>query len=184
MTATEGTQSQELAVLSELHALASSKSEDACQPKKPPAYTPSTRARNFESLNSYFTSHGFAPESSSSGAFQQFDSISDAALDDDLEEPSPISLRISTQIEVSSDGNLISLPCSPTEQATSMAIAIIEAIQGRDWTTGSPMIDENGRPRPLKLEIDAGITVERSSNIIGTESIIAPFSTTRHACIK
>ncbi|WDK19036.1 hypothetical protein CGRA01v4_10323 [Colletotrichum graminicola] len=174
-TANQGNQSQGLAMLSGLHALDSSNSNDSCQLEQPPAYTPSTRTRTFENLTSYFPGQDFSPESGDSEAFQQLDSIPDAIVDDDLENPSPMSLRISTRIKVASDGNLIALPCSPAEQATSMASAIIEAIQGRDWMTGLPMIDENGRPRPLILDIDAGMTLEGSSNIVGTESVIAQF---------
>ncbi|EQB48836.1 hypothetical protein CGLO_11895 [Colletotrichum gloeosporioides Cg-14] len=82
-------------------------------------------------------------------------SFSSQFSDDDHEELSPISLRISTRINIASDGNLIALPSSPSEQANSIARAVVEAIQGQDWATGLPMIDENGRPRPLKLEVDA-----------------------------
>ncbi|KAK1597871.1 uncharacterized protein LY79DRAFT_692899 [Colletotrichum navitas] len=131
-TANQGTQSQGLVVLSEFHALDSSKSNDSCQLEQPPAYTPSTRTRTIENLTSYFPGHDFSPESGGSEAFQQLDSIPDTIVDDDLEKPSLMSLRISRRIEVVSDGNLISLPCSPAEQASSMARAIIEAIQGRD----------------------------------------------------
>ncbi|KAE9582778.1 hypothetical protein CGMCC3_g895 [Colletotrichum fructicola] len=87
-------------------------------------------------------------------------SFSSQFSDDDHEELSPISLRISTRINIASDGNLIALPSSPSEQANSIARAVVEAIQGQDWATGLPMIDENGRPRPLKLEVDAGITIK------------------------
>ncbi|GKT63507.1 hypothetical protein ColTof3_10846 [Colletotrichum tofieldiae] len=166
---------QGLAVLSGLHALTSSKSNSSCQPEQPPAYTPPARPRIFENFASRFTGQDAVPDSGGVGTIEPLDSILEAITDDGVEESSPISLRISTRIKVASDGNLIALPCAPTDQANSIAKAIIEAIQGRDWVAGFPMIDENGRPRPLKLEIDAGMTVEGSSNVIGTESAISQF---------
>lgn len=145
------------------------KDNDAYQPEQPPAYTPASRSI-IDSLAAYFTRHAQRPVPDSRV------SISGGLVDDDdLEELSPISLRISTHVNVARDGNIIALPCSPAEQANTIAKAVVETIQGQDWASGLPMIDENGRPRPIKLEVDAGITVGGSANVIGTESIISEF---------
>lgn len=145
----------------------------SCPSEEPPAYTRPMKPSIIDSLAAYLSrrsnSYGTAPHRVAPCPEVSFSS---QFSDDDHEELSPISLRISTRINIASDGNLIALPSSPSEQANSIARAVVEAIQGQDWATGLPMIDENGRPRPLKLEVDAGMTIKGSSNVIGTESII------------
>lgn len=34
------------------------------------------------------------------------------------------------------------------------------------------MIDENGRPRPLKVDVKAEITVEGSKNVVGEQAVL------------
>lgn len=141
---------------------------------EPPAYTPPSR-NVIDSIATYFARHNAVRNAAIETpriAPCPVISAPEAVFEDESDELSPISLRISTRINVAKDGNIIALPSSPTEQANSIAKAVVATIQGQDWASGLPMIDENGRPRPIKLEVDAGITVEGSSNVIGTESII------------
>ncbi|KAL2759131.1 hypothetical protein ACRALDRAFT_2090329, partial [Sodiomyces alcalophilus JCM 7366] len=148
----------------------------------PPAYTPPIRTRLQENLAAVLLNNPSAnlrhlghrilsvpvpPSAVLRGASPDPD-------EDPLEELSPINLRISTRVNVSRDNNLIALPCSPSEQAGATADAIVRAFKSSTVMEGGiPMIDQDGRPRPVKIEVDAGITVEGSSNIIGTEAIIA-----------
>ncbi|CRJ85688.1 hypothetical protein BN1723_000010 [Verticillium longisporum] len=102
--------------------------------------------------------------------------------DDPFEELSPINLRISTRVNVSRDNNLVALPSTPSDQAAIVAEAIVRAFKSSTVMEGGiPMIDQDGRPRPVKIEVDAGMTVEGSHNIVGTESIIADVLRNRHA---
>ncbi|KAM0587278.1 hypothetical protein D7B24_000035 [Verticillium nonalfalfae] len=102
--------------------------------------------------------------------------------DDPFEELSPINLRISTRVNVSRDNNLVALPSTPSDQASLVAEAIVRAFKSSTVMEGGiPMIDQDGRPRPVKIEVDAGMTVEGSHNIVGTESIIADVLRNRHA---
>ncbi|KXH67895.1 hypothetical protein CSAL01_05257 [Colletotrichum salicis] len=169
-SATESLQTQQLTVLLGLHALTIPKNSDPWRQPQPPAYSPQAQPTVFGSI----ASHNSQCSQRTSHCPQ--DSILlDADEEEEEDDSSPISLRISTRIDVSSDNNLIALPCSPAAQANFIAKAIVDAIYERDWTVGCPLIDENGRPRPLKLEVDAGITVRGSSNVIGTEAVITEF---------
>ena len=38
---------------------------------------------------------------------------------------------------------------------------------------GIPMIDENGRPRPIKVEVMAETTIEGSKNVVGEKAVLA-----------
>lgn len=142
----------------------------------PPAYTPTNRSAILHNLAACFAhqpvAHEVNPQIRRADSYPEI-SISADLPDDENDLVSTISLHISTRINVSSNGNLIALPSSPSDQAKSIAKAIVEAFQGCDSATGLPMIDESGRPRPVKLEVDAGMMIEGSSNVIGTESIVS-----------
>ncbi|KAK7449473.1 hypothetical protein Landi51_05897 [Colletotrichum acutatum] len=176
-SATESIQTQQLTLLSGLHALTIPKDNGPWRQPQPPAYSPQAQPMVFSSVASHFVRRDVTNDSQYSQRASRLpqDSILDVDEEEEEEEPSPISLRISTRIDVASDSNLIALPYSPAVQANSIAKAIVDAIYERDWTVGCPLIDENGRPRPLKLEVDAGITVRGSSNVIGTEAVITEF---------
>ncbi|PTB46620.1 hypothetical protein M441DRAFT_129011 [Trichoderma asperellum CBS 433.97] len=109
-------------------------------------------------------------------------SIADSVLDvmspneddaDDEEGFSTISLRINTSVHISSNNNLVCLNDTPASHANAIARAVVQAIQeNSSGQCGIPMIDEDGRPRPVKIEVDAGITVEGSGNIVGNENVV------------
>ncbi|KAM0287755.1 hypothetical protein ACHAQH_000287 [Verticillium albo-atrum] len=99
-----------------------------------------------------------------------------------FEELSPINLRISTRVNVSRDNNLVALPSTPSDQAAVVADAIVRAFKSSTVMEGGmPMIDQDGHPRPVKIEVDAGMTIEGSHNIVGTEAIIADVLRNRSA---
>lgn len=43
---------------------------------------------------------------------------------------------------------------------------------GSAGTGGLPMIDEEGRPRPVVLEVEAGWRIEGDGNVVGREDIV------------
>ncbi|RFU72684.1 hypothetical protein TARUN_9574 [Trichoderma arundinaceum] len=91
---------------------------------------------------------------------------------------SSICLRINTSVLVSSHNNLVCLSDPPASHANAIAKAVVQALrENSSGQCGIPMIDEDGRPRPVKIEVDAGVTVEGSGNIIGNESVVRQFLT-------
>ncbi|UNI14713.1 hypothetical protein JDV02_001314 [Purpureocillium takamizusanense] len=102
--------------------------------------------------------------------------IDDAASDMAEEESSPIFLRINTSIKVASNNNVLCLDATPTDNAKQIAEAVVKAM--RDYSAGNaglPMIDEEGRPRPVKIDVDAGVTVEGANNFLGSKHVFQQF---------
>ncbi|VUC37933.1 unnamed protein product [Clonostachys rosea] len=92
---------------------------------------------------------------------------------DDDEPCAPLVLRINTSITINSSNNLICLTETPSSQANVIAESVTSAI--RKYSAGNcgfPMIDGNGNPRPVRLEVDAGLVVEGQGNVVGKESVI------------
>ncbi|KHO00112.1 uncharacterized protein MAM_02035 [Metarhizium album ARSEF 1941] len=92
----------------------------------------------------------------------------------DAEEgQSPISLRINTSVRISSNNNLVCCNTTPAENAKAIARAVVVALQeNSSGQCGIPMIDEDGRPRPVRIEVDAGMEVQGIGNVIGNEKVI------------
>ncbi|UZP32699.1 hypothetical protein NXS19_000515 [Fusarium pseudograminearum] len=97
----------------------------------------------------------------------------DQDQDETSETSSPISLRINTSVNVSRSNNIVCLTATPAEQANAIAKEVVQALhEGSSGRCGIPMIDESGCPRPLNIEVDAGLVVEGTGNVIGTRDII------------
>nr|CEG04741.1 unnamed protein product [Fusarium clavum]CEG05825.1 unnamed protein product [Fusarium clavum] len=93
--------------------------------------------------------------------------------DETSEGSSPISLRIDTSVKVSRSNNIVCLTATPAEQANAIARAVVQALhEGSSGRCGIPMIDESGCPRPLKIDVDAGLVVEGTGNVIGSRDVI------------
>lgn len=91
----------------------------------------------------------------------------------EAEGSSPISLRINTSISVTQDNNLVCITDSPEQQAKAIAHAVVRAMQeNSSGGCGIPMIDEDGRPRPINIEVDASVAVEGSGNVVGSEAVV------------
>ncbi|RDA85653.1 hypothetical protein CP532_3547 [Ophiocordyceps camponoti-leonardi (nom. inval.)] len=102
--------------------------------------------------------------------------------DSDLESlSSGISLRINTSVTVSGDNNTVCLAETLDASAKAHASAVVKAIQDASpGHCGIPMIDEEGRPRPLTIHVDAGLTIAGAGNIIGDdEAVVANLSRRR-----
>ncbi|EGU88334.1 hypothetical protein FOPG_01893 [Fusarium oxysporum f. sp. conglutinans race 2 54008] len=98
-------------------------------------------------------------------------------VDDDQDETSegssPISLKIDTSVNVSRNNNIVCLTATPAEQANAIAKAVVQALhEGSSGRCGIPMIDESGCPRPLSIQVDAGLNVEGTGNVIGSRDVI------------
>ncbi|KAM4055064.1 hypothetical protein HRG_005873 [Hirsutella rhossiliensis] len=86
---------------------------------------------------------------------------------------SAISLHINTSVTVSSDNNMVCLADTPANHANAIAHAVVKALQeSSSGQCGIPMIDEEGRPRPVRIHVDAGLTVGGAGNVIGNEAVV------------
>lgn len=136
----------------------------------PPAYTPRT-GPNLAQLRQQMREAFIMGRPSLADAVLEVVSPDDD--DQDQETISPISLRINTSVLVSKNNNLVCLADTPASHANAIARAVVQAIQeNSSGQCGIPMIDEDGRPRPVKIEVDAGITVEGSGNVVGNENVV------------
>lgn len=141
----------------------------------PPAYTPRRQpdlaaltARAIQARQGLSSMAQMLQPSSST-----FTTLLDSADDEHDPESSPISLRINTSINVSRSNNVVCLANSPAEQANAIAQAVVKALhEGSSGQCGIPMIDENGAPRPLRIEVDAGLVVDGTDNVVGSRDSV------------
>ncbi|KAL2685549.1 hypothetical protein Neosp_006649 [[Neocosmospora] mangrovei] len=147
----------------------------------PPAYTP-RRVPDLTTLTARAIQarQGLASMIHSMQSQQQqapFATLHPGAMADDQEEvpedSSPICLRINTSVNVSRSNNIVCLTATPAEQANAISRAVVQALnEGSSGRCGIPMIDESGCPRPLKIEVDAGIVVEGTGNVVGSREVV------------
>jgi hypothetical protein len=84
---------------------------------------------------------------------------------------SPINIKISSPITVIGDGNLIAI--DPVDVASSIAHCIVRSIKYCSMArAGIPMIDEEGRPRPIDVQVDAKIKVHGTKNTVGKKAVL------------
>ncbi|RDA94184.1 hypothetical protein CP533_6552 [Ophiocordyceps camponoti-saundersi (nom. inval.)] len=100
--------------------------------------------------------------------------------DSDLESLSAINFRINTSVTVSGDNNTVCLADTIESSAKANADAFLKALKdGSAGKCGIPMIDEEGRPRPLTIHVDAGLIITGAGNLIGDEAAVANLSRRR-----
>lgn len=85
---------------------------------------------------------------------------------------SAVTVRISTAVRVSGDGNVVCIAASPAETAGAVAEAVTHSLRDDGGAGVVPMIDEEGRPRPLRIEIEAGVEVHGEGNVLGGEEVV------------
>jgi hypothetical protein len=96
--------------------------------------------------------------------------------DDDDDDRSPIELRITTTVQVEGDNNAILLTASPAAHAQVIAEAVTATVrQAGGMNGGIPMIDEEGRPRPFRISVSAGMNIEGSGNVLGNADHVMRF---------
>ncbi|KAG5970577.1 hypothetical protein E4U55_001610 [Claviceps digitariae] len=105
---------------------------------------------------------------------QALDTAEDGNIfSDDCPQQSSISLRINTSVRVSSNNNHVCINETPAQHANAIARAVVHAIQeNSSGQCGIPMIDEDGRPRPVRIEVDAGLEVHGEGNVVGNENFV------------
>lgn len=98
----------------------------------------------------------------------------EACAEGDAEDTqSPIILRINTSIRISDNDNVVCFNDHPAEQAKAIARAVIVVLQeNSSGQCGIPMVDEDGRPRPVRIEVDAAVDVGGTGNVVGNEKIV------------
>jgi hypothetical protein len=100
------------------------------------------------------------------------DSDSDSETEESPHKLSEIHLKISTPLVIQGNGNLVSIDTAAN--ATKISLGVVSALrQITSASGGVPMIDEDGRPRPIKIDITAEVRVHGSCNIVGEKAILA-----------
>ncbi|KAJ9133992.1 hypothetical protein NKR23_g10429 [Pleurostoma richardsiae] len=149
------------------------KESSRAPPTPPPAYAPPPR-RLQNSLISLFNQHpnlDILDQRGVQPSLFQEDNGEDE--EDDTQDISPIAIRISTAVRISSNNNHVSLTATPADKASAIADAVVTAIkQASSANCGIPMIDEDGRPRPIRIEVDAGIDINGTGNVVGSEAVV------------
>ncbi|KAK7417975.1 hypothetical protein QQX98_004277 [Neonectria punicea] len=142
----------------------------------PPAYTPrraDLAALTARAIQARHPMSNVAEVLQRGGTLQTTLLGSAAAAADEDPDNSPIYLRINTAVTVTRSNNVVCLASNPSDQANAIAKAVVEALHKNSaGMCGIPMIDENGCPRPLRIEVDAGLVIEGSGNIIGSQDLV------------
>ncbi|CAL3963798.1 hypothetical protein PZA11_001311 [Diplocarpon coronariae] len=99
----------------------------------------------------------------------------DQESDGDDEPPlvpaSAITMYISVPLLIKGDSNLVAL--EPSLTANKVSLGIIEALKSMAYgQTGVPLVDEEGRPRPINVHVNAATTVEGAKNLVGERAVM------------
>lgn len=117
-----------------------------------------------------------AQHASVMNSLQDEDEDMDMNDHDEDDGHSAIDLRISTALHVQGDNNAVLLGATPVDHARAVTQAVVLAIRQCSGVNGGiPMIDEEGRPRPFNITVDAGVNVEGSGNLLGNEEHVKRF---------
>jgi len=91
--------------------------------------------------------------------------------DDDDNEDSNIVLRISAPLKITGDGNLITV--DPSQAAARISLGVVQAVRQISLSdSGIPMVDHEGRPRPLKVVVKAETEIKGSKNLVGEKAVM------------
>ncbi|KAI9738955.1 MAG: hypothetical protein M1818_005269 [Claussenomyces sp. TS43310] len=83
----------------------------------------------------------------------------------------PFTIKISAPVTVSGSSNLLAF--SPTHHATAIAHGLVAALKDVSMSkAGIPMIDEDGRPRPIELRVNAAVSVDGARNVLGERAVL------------
>ncbi|TAQ88334.1 hypothetical protein B7494_g3332 [Chlorociboria aeruginascens] len=96
-------------------------------------------------------------------------SSSDQEYEEGPDTRSPIEISISVPLTVQGHSNNVHV--DPSLSASKIAMAIVAALKQASMCEGGvPMIDEEGRPRPIKVHVRAETRVVGDDNIVGAPS--------------
>lgn len=82
---------------------------------------------------------------------------------------SKIVIMIKCPITITGDKNLIAV--DPSLNASKISIGLIAALKQMS-ANGIAMYDEDGRPRPIDVTVEAEVAIEGSDNIIGEKAVL------------
>ncbi len=107
-----------------------------------------------------------------------FNNNNGAESDDDFDEDDGnehraayIQIHIKAPVVIVGDGNLVTV--EPSVTANKIAMGIVTAMRAMSvGSHGVPMIDEDGRPRPLRVSVTAEMRIEGSRNLIGEKAVM------------
>ncbi|KAJ0107861.1 hypothetical protein J7T55_007073 [Diaporthe amygdali] len=153
-------------------------------PSPPPAYCPPARHLRHQAATRRVAED--PSRATSAAQFSQLCNMNNANYDNNREyvnldvphdyddERSPIELRICTTVQVEGDNNAILMTAPPADHAKAVVDAVTATIRqaGSMNDGGIPMIDEEGRPRPFRITVEAGMHIEGSGNVLGSEEHI------------
>jgi hypothetical protein len=103
------------------------------------------------------------------GLVFQNDNDDDPLLED--ESLSTITISINAPLTILGDSNVTAF--DPATTGTALAQSIVDALRTASMSqSGIPMIDENGRPRPIHVNVDAAVKIEGRGNAIGEKAVL------------
>jgi hypothetical protein len=95
--------------------------------------------------------------------------------DNEQEAASNVSITIRAGVTITGNNNVISV--DPSTTGCKIAVAIVTGLRQISGISGGvPMIDENGRPRPIIVDVDASTKIEGSDNFLGEKAAAAAAS--------
>jgi hypothetical protein len=126
--------------------------------------TPSTTTQAISSPPPAYTYYPSVPQLAAQ--------IDEEHPDSDMDStPSPIIISISSPVTIIGHTNLLAI--DPTEMGTNIAQSIVRSIKEASvCSAGIPMFDEEGRPRPIEIRVDAGIKVQGTNNTVGEKAVL------------
>ena len=99
-----------------------------------------------------------------------FEDDDDDDDNDDVEQLSSIHLKISNPIIVNGDNNLVAID---PFFASKIAMTVVQALKQMSMgESGVPMIDEDGKPRPIKVDVAAELKIKGSRNVVGERAVL------------
>ncbi|KAG6168107.1 hypothetical protein E4U51_002490 [Claviceps purpurea] len=132
----------------------------------------STSCHNTSSSSTASSSSTHGQQAPDTDSTEDIDIDTDTDTDTD-DSPSGIILRINSSVRISSNNNHVCINETPAQHANAIARAVVHAIQENSaGQCGIPMIDEDGRPRPVRIEVDAGLEVHGEGNVVGHEVFV------------
>lgn len=93
--------------------------------------------------------------------------------DDRSNEESPIEMHIDASVHVTGDNNVVLMTELASSKVESIATVVVRALH--DYSSGEcgiPMVDEDGRPRPIVIKADAQMNIGGTGNLIANEAVI------------
>jgi hypothetical protein len=161
-----------------------SQTQTPSSPPPPYTYTPATGVNKYQLVKMLMNPEARAvpppaPKVDVSSVLSNAQVHSDSSVNADVfeetssEELSAIEMHVDASIVIKGNNNVVLLDSSPAERADSVFMAISKALQEHSsGRCGIPMIDEDGRPRPIHIKANVGMKIDGAHNLVGNEKLI------------